>query len=133
EAHEAIRPTDTNIQTVGDPDAKRLYELIRKRTIASQMADAILERTIATISISTHSDKLTATGEVLRFDGFLKVYTEGRDDDEDEDSNNGMLPPLAEGQVLDFIEMTATERFTRPLPRFTEASLVKKLEELGIG
>ncbi|OJW84897.1 MAG: DNA topoisomerase I [Bacteroidetes bacterium 46-16] len=133
EAHEAIRPTDMNTTNVGDTDTQRLYELIWKRTMACQMADAQLERTIAKIDVSAHSDPLTATGEVLRFDGFLKVYTEGKDDEDGEEENEGMLPPLTVGQVLDLQEMKATERFTRPLPRYTEASLVKKLEELGIG
>lgn len=132
EAHEAIRPTYMNSHTVDDDDARRLYELIWKRTIASQMSDAEFEKTIAKIAISTNKDQLTATGEVLKFDGFLKVYMEGKDE-EDEEDNEGMLPPLTVQQLLDFKEMTATEKFTRPAPRYTEASLVKKLEELGIG
>lgn len=133
EAHEAIRPTDMNASKAGDADQQRLYELIWKRTMACQMADAQLERTIAKIDVSAHPDPLTATGEVLRFDGFLKVYSEGRDEEDGEEENEGMLPPLVAGQALDFQEMKATERFTRPNPRYTEASLVKKLEELGIG
>ncbi|MES2704328.1 MAG: type I DNA topoisomerase [Bacteroidota bacterium] len=133
EAHEAIRPTDMNAITAGDTDTSRLYELIWKRTMACQMADAQLERTIAKIAVSTQPDNLTATGEVLRFDGFLKVYSEGRDEEDGDDENEGMLPPLAAGQKLDMQRMSATERFTRPHPRYTEASLVKKLEELGIG
>jgi DNA topoisomerase I len=133
EAHEAIRPTDMNVSTAGDADTTRLYDLIWKRTMACQMADAVLERTIAKIDVSTQSDPLTATGEVLRFDGFLKVYSEGHDEEDGEDENEGMLPPLVAGQKLDFQRMLATERFTRPAPRYTEASLVKKLEELGIG
>lgn len=133
EAHEAIRPTDMNVTSVADLDTNRLYELIWKRTMACQMADAQLERTIAKIGVSTQPDPLTATGEVLRFDGFLKVYSEGRDEEDGEDENEGMLPPLVAGQQLDFQRMVATERFTRPQPRYTEASLVKKLEELGIG
>ena len=133
EAHEAIRPTDMNIAAAGDADTSRLYELIWKRTMASQMADAQLERTIAKINVSTQADMLTATGEVMRFDGFLKVYSEGRDEEDGEDENEGLLPPLVVGQVLDMQRMLATERFTRPQPRYTEASLVKKLEELGIG
>lgn len=133
EAHEAIRPTDMNATSVGDADTNRLYELIWKRTMASQMADAQLERTIAKINVSTQPDQLTATGEVLRFDGFLKVYSEGKDDEDNEDSTEGMLPPLKVGQSLNLQKMQATERYTRPLPRYTEASLVKKLEELGIG
>jgi DNA topoisomerase-1 len=122
-----------NVQRAGDADTQRLYELIWKRTMASQMADAQLERTIARIEVSTQADPLTATGEVLRFDGFLKVYTEGRDDEDGDDTDEGVLPPLSVGQVPGFMEMRATQRFTRPQPRFTEASLVKKLEELGIG
>jgi len=133
EAHEAIRPTDMNAMTAGDADTTRLYELIWKRTMASQMADAQLERTTAKINVSTQPDPLTATGEVMRFDGFLKVYSEGRDDEDGDDEQEGMLPPLVAGQVLDMQRMLATERFTRPAPRYTEASLVKKLEELGIG
>lgn len=133
EAHEAIRPTNMMATTAGDADTSRLYELIWKRTMACQMADAILERTIAKINVSTQADPLTATGEVMRFDGFLKVYSEGRDDEDGEDEAEGMLPPLAAGQQLDMQKMVATERFSRPAPRYTEASLVKKLEELGIG
>lgn len=140
EAHEAIRPTYMNNSTVDEPEWKKLYELIWKRTMASQMADAELEKTIAKISISTNKDELTASGEVLKFEGFLKVYREDRDDDdvaEDEivtaPGQDAMLPPLTVGQALPLVSMKATERFSRPLPRFTEASLVKKLEELGIG
>lgn len=132
EAHEAIRPTYMNNRTVADEDTRKLYELIWRRTIASQMSDAEFEKTIAKIDISTNHETLTATGEVMKFDGFLKVYLEGKDD-EDEDDTEGILPPLAAGQSLDFREMTATEKFSRPAPRYTEASLVKKLEELGIG
>ncbi|RYE19148.1 MAG: type I DNA topoisomerase, partial [Sphingobacteriales bacterium] len=134
EAHEAIRPTDMNVQKAGDADTTRLYDLIWKRTMASQMADAQLERTIAKIEVSAHPDPLTATGEVLKFDGFLKVYSEGKDEEDgDEEDNEGMLPQLTVGQKLDLQEMRASQRFTRPQPRYTEASLVKKLEELGIG
>ncbi|SDF98380.1 type I DNA topoisomerase [Chitinophaga filiformis] len=135
EAHEAIRPTYMENASVDDSDTKKLYELIWKRTIASQMSDAELEKTIAKIDISTNHDELTASGEVLKFDGFLKVYMEGKDDEDvsDEDEDDGSLPPLAVKQALDLKEMKATERFTRPAPRYTEASLVKKLEELGIG
>jgi len=133
EAHEAIRPTDMMVTTAGDADTTRLYDLIWKRTMACQMADAQIERTIAKINVSTLQDPLTATGEVLRFDGFLKVYSEGHDEEDGEDENEGMLPPLVIGQKLDFQRMVATERFSRPAPRYTEASLVKKLEELGIG
>ncbi|RPE12302.1 type I DNA topoisomerase [Chitinophaga lutea] len=134
EAHEAIRPTYMENPTVDDSDLKRLYELIWKRTIASQMSDAELEKTIAKIGISTNNEELTASGEVLKFDGFLKIYMEGRDEeDESDEEQEGVLPPLAVKQALDLKEMKATERFTRPAPRYTEASLVKKLEELGIG
>jgi len=135
EAHEAIRPTYMSNTTIEEPDWKRLYELIWKRTMASQMADAELEKTVAKISISTNKEELTASGEVLKFDGFLKVYREDKDDDEvnEDETQEGMLPPLAVGQKLPLKELKATERFSRPLPRYTEASLVKKLEELGIG
>ncbi len=133
EAHEAIRPTDMSMPSAGEGDSARLYDLIWKRTMASQMAEARLERTVAKIKVSHHSAPLTATGEVLRFDGFLKVYSEGKDDEDGEEEQEGVLPPLTEGQPLDFQEMKVYERFTRPQPRFTEASLVKKLEELGIG
>jgi DNA topoisomerase I len=133
EAHEAIRPTYISKPTAGSDDAeKRLYDLIWKRTIASQMSNAKLEKTNVTIKISTSPLHLLATGEVLKFDGFLKVYMEQNDEEEDENVK-GMLPPLSVGQKLDFIVMDATERFNRPAPRYTEASLVKKLEELGIG
>jgi DNA topoisomerase I len=135
EAHEAIRPTYMDAMTVEDADVRRLYELIWKRTMASQMADAELEKTTAKIQISSNKEELTASGEVLKFDGFLKVYMEDRDEDEitDEEAQEGMLPPLTVSQKLPLTEMRAIERFTRPLPRYTEASLVKKLEELGIG
>lgn len=133
EAHEAIRPTYIENSTVEDSDQKRLYELIWKRTIASQMADAELEKTTAKIEISTNKEELTATGEVLVFDGFLKVYMESTDDDDDEEQEEGRLPSLSVGQELELNQMTATEKFTRHAARYTEASLVKKLEELGIG
>ncbi|UHG92424.1 type I DNA topoisomerase [Spirosoma oryzicola] len=161
EAHEAIRPTNFNDRDAGaDRDQKRLYELIWKRAIASQMADAQLERTTVTISIrfangatttiTTHVDdspfadteqkapartfpsELVAQGEVIKFDGFLRVYLESKDDEDDEDAK-GMLPPLRVGQTLDLGQMKATEKFSRPQPRYAEASLVKKLEEMGIG
>ncbi|WP_018613933.1 type I DNA topoisomerase [Segetibacter koreensis] len=132
EAHEAIRPTYMENHTVDDEEGRRLYDLIWKRTIASQMSDAEFEKTTAKIRISTNNENLTATGEVMKFDGFLKVYNEGRDD-EDEEDTEGILPPLRISQLLDFREMRATQKFTRPAPRYTEASLVKKLEELGIG
>lgn len=135
EAHEAIRPTYMDNASVDDSDTKRLYELIWKRTIASQMADAELEKTIAKIDISTNHEELTASGEVLKFDGFLKIYMESRDDEDvaDEEDQEGVLPPLQVKQVVDLKEMKATEKFSRAAPRYTEASLVKKLEELGIG
>jgi DNA topoisomerase-1 len=135
EAHEAIRPTDMNNMTVEDADCRRLYDLIWKRTMASQMADAELEKTVAKIQISTNKEELTASGEVLKFDGFLKVYREDRDEEEitEEEGQEGVLPPLTVRQQLPLKEMQAVERYTRPLPRYTEASLVKKLEELGIG
>ncbi|MEL6942332.1 MAG: type I DNA topoisomerase, partial [Bacteroidota bacterium] len=133
EAHEAIRPTRIQNSFVpGDRDQQRLYDLIWKRTIASQMADAQLEKTTVKIGISTLKEQLQAVGEVLKFDGFLKVYMESKDDDEEEEAS-GILPPLRVGQELDLRQMTGTERFTRPPARFTEASLVKQLEELGIG
>jgi DNA topoisomerase-1 len=132
EAHEAIRPTYMSNKTIADDDGRRLYELIWKRTIASQMSDAEFEKTIANITISTNKENLQATGEVLKFDGFLKVYLEGKDDEEDEE-NEGMLPPLQKGQNLEFVKMQAAEKFTKPNARYTEASLVKKMEELGIG
>lgn len=132
EAHEAIRPTYMNNKTIADEDGRRLYELIWRRTIASQMSDAVFEKTIAKIEISSNKQELVATGEVLKFDGFLKVYLEGKDDDDD-DEKDGILPPLRFGQTLDFKEMFATEKFTKPAARYTEASLVKTMEELGIG
>jgi len=135
EAHEAIRPTYMDRFNVsGDRDQQRLYELIWKRTIACQMENAKLEKTTVDIGISTQSDRqLRANGEVLVFDGFLKVYMESKDDDEEEDDTKGILPPLSVDQLLDLEHIKATERFTRPPARFTEAGLVKKLEELGIG
>jgi len=134
EAHEAIRPTYSSNPSIQEAEWARLYELIWKRTMASQMADAELEKTTAKIEISTNKEELTASGEVLKFDGFLKVYREDKDEEElEEDANEGMLPPLTVGQQLPLTVMKATERFSRPLPRYTEASLVKKLEELGIG
>lgn len=172
EAHEAIRPTNFNDRNAGaDRDQKRLYELIWKRAIASQMADAQLERTIVTIGIrfqngagaveelnfdvfgddytptkqSTETaapkktaatgfpTELVAQGEVIKFDGFLRVYLESKDDEDGDEEAKGMLPPLSIGQVLNLGQMKATEKFTRPQPRYAEASLVKKLEEMGIG
>src|SRR5665213_779324 len=134
EAHEAIRPSYMENSSVNDPELNRLYDLIWKRTIASQMADAELEKTTAKINISTNNVDLTASGEVIKFDGFLKVYLESTDDDEaDGEGDNSRLPNLTIAQVLNFEQMTAIERFTKHSARYTEASLVKKLEELGIG
>lgn len=133
EAHEAIRPTAMNAQTIsGTSDEKRLYDLIWKRTIASQMADAELEKTVITIKNSKSAYTFVANGEVVLFDGFLKVYLEGSDDDSSDD-NDTILPPVKSGQALQLVEMLAQQRFTRQPPRYTEASLVKKLEDLGIG
>ncbi len=132
EAHEAIRPTDFSKHRVNiDRDQARLYELIWKRAIASQMSEAELERTNVQIASSSGTDNFTANGEVLKFEGFLKVYLEGHDDEEEEET--GLLPALRKGETLLNNYITATQRFTRPPYRYTEASLVKKLEELGIG
>ncbi|MCF0058602.1 type I DNA topoisomerase [Dyadobacter sp. CY356] len=132
EAHEAIRPTEFSVlQGSSDRNEQRLYELIWKRAIASQMADAQLERTTATIGISSTNEELVAQGEVIKFEGFLKVYLESSDEEDEE--QKGMLPPLNINQILNLADMKATERFTRNPPRYTEASLVKKLEEMGIG
>lgn len=138
EAHEAIRPTYFNHHsTEGDSAEIRLYELIWKRAIASQMSEAIFEKTTAKISISTRKEELVANGEVLKFDGFLKVYLESSDEEEenktDDSSDNAILPPMTKGQQLNLRDLNATERFSRPPARNTEATLVKKLEELGIG
>lgn len=133
EAHEAIRPTYIENQQVSDPELNRLYELIWKRTVASQMSDAEFEKTTAKISISTNNAELTANGEVLKFDGFLKLYLESTDDDDNDAEGESRLPNLEPGQPLQFIQLSATEKFTRAAARYTEASLVKKLEELGIG
>ncbi|WP_405292338.1 type I DNA topoisomerase [Algibacter sp. Ld11] len=133
EAHEAIRPTNFAVHSVDiDYDQARLYDLIWKRSIASQMSEAELERTNVKISASTHKETFTANGEVITFDGFLKVYLEGTDD-EDLDEQDGMLPAMKTNETLLNSYITATERYTRPPARYTEASLVKKLEELGIG
>jgi DNA topoisomerase-1 len=134
EAHEAIRPTDFNKESVDGPkDEQALYELIWKRSIASQMSDAEIERTTAKIKITGNKDLLTAKGEVIKFDGFLKVYLESTDDENGDNGDETILPPLKVGQKLEMKEIIATERYSRPSARFTEASLVKKLEELGIG
>ncbi len=134
EAHEAIRPTYFENEEAGNtPEEKKLYELIWKRALASQMADAQLERTNVTIDISTVPEQLKATGEVIKFDGFLTLYLESAIDEESEEEQSAMLPPLKVGQILDLSQMNATQRFPSPPARFNEASLVKHLEELGIG
>lgn len=138
EAHEAIRPTYFDQHGIdGDASEKRLYELIWKRAIASQMSEASFEKTTARITVSTRKEELVANGEVMKFDGFLKVYMESSDEETDvnadDSTDNAILPPLTVGQPLNLREMAATERFSRPPARYTEASLVKKLEELGIG
>ncbi|HLW09509.1 MAG TPA: type I DNA topoisomerase [Fermentimonas sp.] len=133
EAHEAIRPTFLSEHEVqGTAQEKKLYDLIWKRTIASQMADAELERTTANISISGSEGKFVANGEVIKFDGFLRVYLEGTDDENGE-KEEGLLPPMKQGEKLDMQETTATERFSQRPARYSEASLVRKMEELGIG
>ena len=132
EAHEAIRPTYMDQQTIkGTADERKLYELIWKRTVASQMAEAQIEKTNVAIEFSNSDKEFTASGEVVLFDGFLKVYNESSDDPNE--SSSGMLPPLVIGQPLDLEKMEAQQRFTRHTPRYTESSLVKKMEELGIG
>lgn len=134
EAHEAIRPTYISHHEINaSSQEKRLYELIWKRTIASQMSDAELEKTTATIAVSGRKEHFVAVGEVLKFDGFLKVYMESTDDEGDAEGNDKMLPALAKGDVLALSSVTATERFSQAPARYTEASLVRKLEELGIG
>jgi DNA topoisomerase I len=133
EAHEAIRPTYLEHQEIeGDNSQRRLYDLIWKRTIASQMAEAQLEKTNVVIQVSTAQEEFIAKGEVIIFDGFLKVYLESTDD-EDQEVQKGMLPPLSVNDKMEREEITATEKYSQPPPRYTEASLVKKLEELGIG
>ena len=132
EAHEAIRPTDMSKQIIdGESGHQKLYALIWKRTIASQMAEAQIDRTIATIGISTDERQFVAKGEVITFEGFMKVYLEGKDDEAE--SEKGMLPPLKLGALVDAEEILGIERFSKHPPRYAEASLVKKLEELGIG
>lgn len=134
EAHEAIRPTYMNKQSIeGSQQEKKLYDLIWKRTIASQMADAELEKTTAVISVSGLNDTFIATGEIVKFDGFLRVYKESYDEDTEQEDESRSLPPLRKGQILERKEIVATERYTQHPPRYTEASLVRKLEELGIG
>ncbi len=134
EAHEAVRPTDMKRQSVTlERDQSKLYELIWKRTLASQMSDAQLERTNVKIKANTHAEEFGANGEVIKFDGFLKVYLEGKDEEDTSEEQEGMLPAMSIGDALQNNYITATERFSRPPYRYTEASLVKKLEELGIG
>jgi len=132
EAHEAIRPTALENQTIpGDTFTKRLYELIWKRTIASQMSDALTEKTVINIPVSNREEKFVATGEVVLFQGFLKVYFESKDDEQDEPE--GVISPVVQGESLNALEIKATQKFAQPPVRYTEAGLVKKLEELGIG
>ncbi|MCX2718052.1 type I DNA topoisomerase [Lentiprolixibacter aurantiacus] len=134
EAHEAIRPTDMSLQSPSlERDQARLYELIWKRTIASQMSDAKLERTLVKIGCDKHGEQFTANGEVIKFDGFLKVYMEGKDEEDLTEEQAGLLPVMNEGDPLTNQQIMATERFSRAAYRYTEATLVKKLEELGIG
>ena len=134
EAHEAIRPTYVDKQTIdGTPQEKRLYSLIWKRTMASQMADAEIEKTTVEIQPASRPEHFSVKGEVITFPGFLNVYIESRDDDAADDTTDGMLPAMRKGDVMTLRSLTATERFTHQPPRYTEASLVKKMEELGIG
>ena len=134
EAHEAIRPTYVDKQTIdGTPQEKRLYSLIWKRTMASQMADAEIEKTTVEIQPASRPEHFSVKGEVITFPGFLNVYIESRDDDAADDTAAGLLPPMRKGDVMTLRSLTATERFTQQPPRYTEASLVKKMEELGIG
>ena len=134
EAHEAIRPTYiSNVEAGSNPQEKRLYELIRKRTIACQMADAELERTTISVGIGGQTERFVAVGEVISFEGFLQVYMESNDDDVEKEQENGLLPPVKLHEVLSLKDIVATERFTQRPPRYTEASLVRRLEELGIG
>ncbi|HEX7259716.1 MAG TPA: type I DNA topoisomerase, partial [Candidatus Saccharimonadia bacterium] len=132
EAHEAIRPTDFARHSItGDAQQAKLYQLIWQRAVASQMADAKLEKTIVTVAPKDQPERFSAQAETIQFDGFLKVYTEGRDEEEDEESN--LLPPMEIGQSLPLTKMIARQNFSRPKPRYTEASLVRQLEEMGIG
>lgn len=135
EAHEAIRPTNFMVQTAGaDAREQKLYQLIWKRSIASQMSTAELEKTTITLQDSSKKSEFYAEGEVIKFDGFLKVYMESKDDEDEEDAeSSGVLPAVAVGEAMQVLQILATERFAKPAPRYTEASLVKKLEELGIG
>lgn len=134
EAHEAIRPTYiSNVEVGSSSQEKKLYELIRKRTIACQMADAELERTTISVGISGQTERFVAVGEVISFEGFLQVYMESNDDDTEKEQENGLLPPVKLHETLSLKDIVATERFTQRPPRYTEASLVRRLEELGIG
>lgn len=134
EAHEAIRPTYiSNVEAGSSSQEKKLYELIRKRTIACQMADAELERTTISVGISGQTERFVAVGEVISFEGFLQVYMESNDDDTEKEQENGLLPPVKLHETLSLKDIVATERFTQRPPRYTEASLVRRLEELGIG
>ena len=134
EAHEAIRPTYiSNVEAGSSSQEKKLYELIRKRTIACQMADAELERTTISVGISGQTERFVAVGEVISFEGFLPVYMESNDDDTEKEQENGLLPPVKLHEILSLKDIVATERFTQRPPRYTEASLVRRLEELGIG
>ncbi len=134
EAHEAIRPTYINKHAIeGTAQEKKLYNLIWKRTIASQMSDAVLEKTTIDIAPSTRLERFVATGEVIKFDGFLKVYIESRDDEQADDADGALLPPLSKGDSLNASDLLAVQRYTQQPARYTEASLVKKMEELGIG
>ena len=134
EAHEAIRPTDMHREQIeGTPQEQRLYTLIRKRTLASQMADAQLEKTTVCVNVSGREEQFVTTGEVVLFDGFLRIYRESVDTEAENEGEGGLLPHIEEGEALSRLEITARERYTRQPPRYTEASLVHKMEELGIG
>jgi DNA topoisomerase-1 len=134
EAHEAIRPTYASNMTIeGTAQEKRLYSLIWKRAVASQMADAELEKTVITIGGDKISEKFTSEGEQILFDGFLKLYLEGKDDEQDDESENQLIPNIPDRALMDALEISATQRFTQKPPRYSEASLVKKMEELEIG
>ena len=134
EAHEAIRPTDMRREQIeGTPQEQRLYTLIRKRTLASQMADAQLEKTTVCVNVSGREEQFVTTGEVVLFDGFLRIYRESVDTEAENEGEGGLLPHIEEGEALSRLEITARERYTRQPPRYTEASLVHKMEELGIG
>ena len=133
EAHEAIRPTDFSVKSIGDVQLNKLYQLIYKRTLASQMANAKIEKTVIEIGNSVLPSHFEAQGEVIVFDGFLKVYGITKTDENDDETNEKLLPKVKVGEVLSYKQITATEKFTKPAARYTEAALVRKLEELGIG